>query len=46
VKKKPKKSKAKSVKDLAVKSRKGSSVKGGVTIKKVTDASSPNFFRN
>ena len=44
--KKTKKSKSKSVRDLSLKNTKGSAVKGGLSITKKIDISSPNFFRN
>jgi hypothetical protein len=44
--KKTKKSKSKSVRDLSLKNKKGNAVKGGMTVTKKTDSSSPNFFRN
>ena len=37
-------SKTKSMTDLAVKNKRGSAVKGGIVIRKVTDAASPKFF--
>ena len=43
-KKKIKGSKTKSMKDLAVKNKKGNAVKGGIVITKVTDVASPKFF--